>query len=79
MKIDNFFSSCQILLSGVPQSSMMGPVLLIDFLMIYSRKPHLYNFADDNTICRSTDDFERTQGENTFLTEHFRVTASVYP
>ena len=25
--------------------------------MIYSRKPQLYNLADDNTICRSADDF----------------------
>ena len=53
VKIDDICSSFQTLLSGVPQGSVLGPILfnifLNDLLNVLT-KSQLYNFADDNTI-----------------------------
>ena len=53
VKIDNVFSSFKTLLSGVPQGSILGPILFKIFLndlLDNLKNLDLYNFADDNTI-----------------------------
>ena len=53
VKIHDVFSSFQTLLSGVPQFSVLGPILcnvLFNDLVAVLKKSQLYNFADDNAI-----------------------------
>ena len=61
VKIDDVFSSFQTLLSGVPQGSVLGPILfnifLNDLLNVLT-KSNLYNFADDNTISAKANNIE---------------------
>ena len=57
VKINNTCSIFQVLLSGVPQESILGLILFnifINDLLMSTKNPELHNFADDNTITCSS-------------------------
>ena len=51
--INNTYSSFRAILSGVPQDSVVGPVLFhfyINDLFLFIKQAVLHNYADDNTL-----------------------------
>ena len=53
VKINNSYSDCNEIISGVPQGSILGPIffnLSINDLFLSMEKASIPNFADDNTL-----------------------------
>ena len=53
VRMNNRFSNYQKIISGVPQSSILGPIffnLLTNDLFFFVSDVSLHNFADDNTL-----------------------------
>ena len=53
VRINDIFIAFQNILSGVPQGSILGPIvfnIFLNDLFLSIKKSYLHNFADDNTI-----------------------------
>ena len=61
VKVNNFSSDFLTLVSGVLQGSVLGPILFNKFLkdlLSTLKLSDLFNFADDNTISATADNFD---------------------
>ena len=57
VRINNMYSSFQTILSGVPEDSILGPILFnfyINDLFLFVKEATLINYADDNTMAYSS-------------------------
>ena len=61
IKIGSSVSSCAHIIKGVPQGSILGPLLFnvfINDIFYFIHKGTLYNYADDNTLSYCSTNFD---------------------
>ena len=61
VKVNNVLSDFFTLLSGIPQGSVLGPILFnifLNYLLSTLKLSDLINFADDNTISATADNID---------------------
>ena len=54
VKISDAYSDWDTIIKGIPQASILGPILFncfINDLFYFIKHSDLYNYADDNTLC----------------------------
>ncbi|MCU7801407.1 MAG: reverse transcriptase family protein, partial [gamma proteobacterium symbiont of Lucinoma myriamae] len=80
IKISNIVSSWSEIRKGVPQGSILGPLLFnvfINDIFYFIKKGTLYNYADDNTLSFSSPNLniliDTLQNESEILIEWFRI------
>ena len=80
IKLNNIVSSWSEIKKGVPQGSILGPLLFkifINFIFYFIEHGTLYNYADDNTVYFSSPDFNKLiqvlQKERSTIINWFRI------
>ena len=78
------FSSYLEILRGVPQGSLLGPILFklfINDLMFFIQETEVCNFADDTTIYSCSPNFEETtlkfSNDTYLILNWFRINSTV--
>ena len=72
-KVNNSYSSWSEIIAGVPQESILGPLLfniLLNDLFLYPQETYLSNYADDNTLYSIGNTIE---GVKKALSNDFRI------